>query len=85
MSSGSSGGQCHVDARVHQDLRSIGIRETKSLHGEIEQIPRRKILLANLNPFDTVGQISGDVVDQRCTGRETVTIGDVAAKHALSV
>ena len=85
MSSGGSGGQCHVDARVYQDLRSVRVRKTESLPSQIEQIPRRKILLANLNPFDTVGQISGDVVDQRCTGRETVTIGDVAAKHALSV
>jgi hypothetical protein len=46
-----------------------------------------------LNPFDTGGQISADVIDQRRTGRQTAAIGYVAMdetilhsrKHALSV
>jgi len=93
MRPSGSGGQCHVDARVHQNLRSAGVRETEGVPREIEQIPRRKILLANLNPFNAGGQIPGDVVEQGNPGRQTVAISDVASletiwqswKHALSV
>ncbi len=82
MSSGGSGGQRHVDARVHQNLRSVRIRKAENLPRQIEQIPRRKILLADLNPFDAGGQIAGDVVDQGDAGRQTVAIRDVALELA---
>ena len=93
MSSGGSGGECHVDSRVHQNLRSVRIRKTENLPYEIEQIPRREVLLADLHPFDAGGQITGDIVEQGRAGGQTAAIGDVASyvairnagRHALSV
>ena len=93
MSSGGSGSQRDIDPRVHQNLRSVGIRETENLSCEIEQIQRREVLLADLNPSDAGGQIAGDIFDQGYAGRQTLTIGDGAMdrtilhsrKHALSV
>ncbi len=85
VSPGGPGGQCHVDARVYQNFRSVRIRKTKNLPCEIEQIPPRKILLADLNPFNAGTKIPGDVAKLSNAGRQTVTIGNVAAKHALSV
>ncbi len=93
MSPGGSGGQRHIDARVHQDLGSVRIRKTERLPNEIEQIPPRKILLADLNPFNTGRQIIRDALDQSYARRETAAIGDVAShvrirnarRHALSV
>jgi hypothetical protein len=93
VGSGGSGGERHVDSGIHQDFRSVGIRETKNLFCEIEEIPRRKILLADLNPFNSVGKIAGDAVDQRSASRQNAATSDVAAdemilhlrKHALSV
>jgi hypothetical protein len=61
MGSGGSGGQRHVDAGVHENLRSLRIRKIENLPNEIEQIPRGEVLFTNLNPFNTGGQITGDV------------------------
>ena len=83
MSSSGSGGQCHVDTRVHQDPRFAGIRETKNLRGEIEEIPCRKIFFADLHPFDTGVQIPSDVVDQRRAMGETASAGDVAVDETI--
>jgi len=69
MRSGGSRGQRHVYARVYQDLRSPRIRKAENLPREIEQIARRKILLAYLNPFNAGGQIPGDVDDLGNAGR----------------
>lgn len=93
MNSVGSGGECHVDARVYHNHRSVRIRKIEGLPRNKEQIPRRKIFLADLNPFDAIGQITGDIVDQDRAGGQTAAVGDIAAdeatlhsrKHALSV
>jgi hypothetical protein len=71
----------------------VRIGESQNLPNELEKLARRKILLADLNPFDTSGQNTSNVIYRGHARGQTAAIGDVAAdevmvharKHALSV
>ncbi len=43
--------QSYVDTAVHEKLHSARVRQRQRALDQIKQIPRRKILLANLNPI----------------------------------
>jgi len=61
----------------------VRIRKAENLPCEIEQIPRREVFFADLNPFDTRAQITGDVVDQGYACRQTAAVSDVAVDETI--
>ena len=77
----SAGGQGDIGARVDQNARGGRVREGQNGAGELVQVARREVLLADLEEIDALAEGALDEPQERLRAAGGLAAGDGIAQH----